>query len=279
MSLNGRERQILLRGDKARLVRRQEGRRQGDEPRRAGVEQTRLDPAVGKDHGERRGIGGHLPNMGGRHVGQRQRRDSPGLEIHELHHVRSDAEAIDGAGDHRFPHDGGDRRFGERIGTEQPRKVGCVDDAQRLGDQVAPRAGGDVAQLGLAPKFFEFLSLEHTNNNVHNVRLCLALAKSRAVPTHTLLTDFAAGHKVAAVLSYAHENAVEPFLEPSLGICAALLQRVVDERAVDAGRRGDAFASALDGIAPLLDVVHVLIECSSAGETEVASFAVPCPVR
>ena len=134
---------------------------------------------------------------------------------------------------------------------------------------------GDVAQLGLAPKFFEFLSLEHTNNNVHNVRLCLALAKSRAVPTHTLLTDFAAGHKVAAVLSYAHENAVEPFLEPSLGICAALLQRVVDERAVDAGRRGDAFASALDGIAPLLDVVHVLIECSSAGETEVASFAVP----
>ena len=46
---------------------------------------------------------------------------------------------------------------------------------------------GDVAQLGLAPKFFEFLSLEHTNNNVHNVRLCLALAKSRAVHTLSLI--------------------------------------------------------------------------------------------
>ena len=138
---------------------------------------------------------------------------------------------------------------------------------------------GDAARLGLAPKFFEFLSLEHTNNNVHNVRLCLALARSRAVRTLELLVDFAAGHKVAAVLAYAHENAVEPFLEPSLGICAALFSRVVDLRDENGSRNGsdphDALDAAMDGVAPLLDVTHVLIECASAGETEVASFAVP----
>ena len=133
---------------------------------------------------------------------------------------------------------------------------------------------GDAARLGLAPKFFEFLSLEHTNNNVHNVRLCLALARSRAVRTLELLVDFAAGHKVAAVLAYAHENAVEPFLEPSLGICAALFSRVVDLRETS-GSDPDALDAAIDAVAPLLDVVGVLIECGSAGETEVASFAVP----
>ena len=133
---------------------------------------------------------------------------------------------------------------------------------------------GDAARLGLAPKFFEFLSLEHTNNNVHNVRLCLALARSRAVHTLELLVDFAAGHKVAAVLAYAHENAVEPFLEPSLGICAALFSRVVDLREDRSSEPSDLDA-AMDGVAPLLDVIGVLIECSSAGETEVASFAVP----
>lgn len=51
-----------------------------------------------------------------------------------------------------------------------------------------------VVDLGLAPKFFEFLSLEHTNNNVHNVRLCLVLARSRAVPM-AALCGFGAGHK------------------------------------------------------------------------------------
>ena len=163
------------------------------------------------------------------------------------------------------------------LGDEDPIPLYAL---KLLGGALEADAGmcGDAARLGLAPKFFEFLSLEHTNNNVHNVRLCLALARSRAVRTLELLVDFAAGHKVAAVLAYAHENAVEPFLEPSLGICAALFSRVVDLRDENGSRNGsdpDALDAAMDGVAPLLDVVGVLIECGSAGETEVASFAVP----
>jgi serine/threonine-protein kinase ULK4 len=141
----------------------------------------------------------------------------------------------------------------------------------------------EVVELGLAPKFFEFLSLEHTNNNVHNVRLCLVLASSRAVPLPALCR-FGAGHKVAAVLSYAHENAVEPFMEPALGICRALLGRASEvqqqhQRAVDGGggggAEGEALALALDGVAPLLQLSPVLVECAAAGETEVAGSAIP----
>ena len=35
-----------------------------------------------------------------------------------------------------------------------------------------------VEQLGLAPSFFDFLSLEHPNNNVHNIRLCRQLVSA-----------------------------------------------------------------------------------------------------
>jgi len=89
-------------------------------------------------------------------------------------------------------------------------------------------------------------------------------------------------HKVAAVLSYAHENAVEPFMEPALGICRALLERAADEVAADgegagegAGGMGAAASAALDAVAPLLQLSPVLVECAAAGETEVAGAAIP----
>ena len=129
----------------------------------------------------------------------------------------------------------------------------------------------EVVDLGLAPRFFEFLSLEHTNNNVHNVRLCLVLAESRSVPMASLCA-YAAGEKVAAVLSYAHENAVEPFMEPALGICRALLTRAAEAQQLE---DADARTVALDGVAPLLQLSPVLVECAAAGETEVAGSAIP----
>ena len=131
-----------------------------------------------------------------------------------------------------------------------------------------------VVHLGLAPRFFEFLSLEHTNNNVHNVRLCLALSASRAVSTTSLLKDFACGRKVAAVLQYAHENAVEPFLEPALGISRAVLARAAEARDENLGRGStsggaERFAEALRGITPLLSCARVFLECAVLGSTEV----------
>ena len=111
---------------------------------------------------------------------------------------------------------------------------------------------------------------------MHNVRLCLALAASRAVSTESLLRCECA-KKVAAVLSYAHENAVEPFLEPALGIARAALARAAEARDRDlrGGGAGSGFAEALRGVTPLLRCARVLLECAVLGSTEVAGPNAP----
>jgi serine/threonine-protein kinase ULK4 len=66
--------------------------------------------------------------------------------------------------------------------------------------------------------------------------------------------------------------------EPALGICRALLARASEEHRLDAargGRGGEALTLALDGVAPLLQLSPVLVECAAAGETEVAGSAIP----
>lgn len=68
------------------------------------------------------------------------------------------------------------------------------------------------------------------------------------------------------------------FTEPALGICRALLERAAEEkRHVDGGGGGggEGLALALDGVAPLLQLSPVLVECAAAGETEVAGSAIP----
>ena len=105
----------------------------------------------------------------------------------------------------------------------------------------------DVAGAGLAPQLFSFLSLEHPHNNVHNVRACAVLAASPALRDGAL-GELSAAPKAAAVLLYAFDNSVEPFLEPALAIAAALLRR-----RREAGARSGGGAGALHA-EPLLDV-------------------------
>ena len=131
-----------------------------------------------------------------------------------------------------------------------------------------------VAALGLAPAFFEFLSLEHTNNNEHNVRLCLALASSDAVPVEKL-REYGAGGKVAAVLRYAHENAVEPFLEPALEMCRAVLRRAFRAKGEDGGRGGEALGAALECAAPLVELAPTLLERACVSESDGLSGGAP----
>jgi len=99
--------------------------------------------------------------------------------------------------------------------------------------EIEPTLCREVIALGLAPRFFEFLSLDHTNNNVHNVRLCLTLARSTSLSTRTLW-EYRAPEKVADVLLYTHENSVGPFVEPALGIAANLLRRARNTMSVGA---------------------------------------------
>ena len=45
----------------------------------------------------------------------------------------------------------------------------------------------DVEVLGLAPLFFDFLSLEHSNNNVHNIRLCRQLIAAGSMTVEQIM--------------------------------------------------------------------------------------------
>lgn len=128
------------------------------------------------------------------------------------------------------------------------------------------RLAETAVAAGLAPPLFSFLSLEHPNNNVHNVRACAALAACPAL-RDAALGELNASAKSAAVLAYAFENSVEPFLEPTLGICAALLTRRRDGR----GSGGAALrAEALLAASP------VLVELVSSVEPNLAETAAEC---
>ncbi|PRW59606.1 kinase [Chlorella sorokiniana] len=83
----------------------------------------------------------------------------------------------------------------------------------------------DVAAAGLAGRFFEWLSISHPHNNVHNMRLCRLVADARVLPPEALV-QLQAVDRVLAVLAYAHDNDVEPFLEPALHLCTSLMADV-----------------------------------------------------
>eukprot|EP00873_Tetraselmis_striata_P032905 jgi/Tetstr1/453169/TSEL_040186.t1 len=101
-----------------------------------------------------------------------------------------------------------------------------------------------IDRLGLIPKFFEFLSLDHTNNNLG------------VVP------------KVAAVVEYAHENRVEPFLEPVLELCQSLLE--VDGAAVKAGEAGAGVSG------PLVGCYDIFLELATHPDPPLAVAAAQC---
>ena len=53
--------------------------------------------------------------------------------------------------------------------------------------EVNPGYVRDIESMGLASQFFDFLSLEHANNNVHNIRLCRQVVAAGTMTAATLL--------------------------------------------------------------------------------------------
>ena len=80
-----------------------------------------------------------------------------------------------------------------------------------------PGLTADVADLGLLRGFVSFLSLDHPNNNVHNLRLCRMMVGTKAVPLNELLGE--GSWRRPSVLSYTCEN-LGAFMEPSLSFAS-----------------------------------------------------------
>ncbi|KXZ51880.1 hypothetical protein GPECTOR_11g315 [Gonium pectorale] len=137
----------------------------------------------------------------------------------------------------------------------------------------------DVESMGLVAQFFEFLSLEHSNNNVHNIRLCRQIIAAGSMPVAQMV-ELQVAEKVAAVLEYATNNAVEPFLEPVLELVNTILQR--DALEVSQHRSDGSLAAVfLEQAGVLLDnCAHPdLPVCSSAASATcslVALFPQQC---
>eukprot|EP00891_Asterochloris_glomerata_P004830 jgi/Astpho2/4830/e_gw1.00068.1.1_t len=130
-----------------------------------------------------------------------------------------------------------------------------------------PRWMPQFQRLGLIPEFFKFLSLEHPNNNVHNIRMCHHVISSSAL-TQQQLREVEAVAKVHNVLVYSYENVVEPFLQPVLELCGALLAR-------DAADLQRQVAGAGQCVA-LLPSLPIFLELAAHPEAPVALAAAQC---
>ncbi|KAK9834835.1 hypothetical protein WJX81_002504 [Elliptochloris bilobata] len=132
----------------------------------------------------------------------------------------------------------------------------------------APAAAVPVLQrLGLFERFFDFMSLDHANNNVHNMRLCRLALQHRALCPASV-ADRQAAAQMAAVLVYTAENMIESFLEPVLELLAALIE--FDRDALAAGAPGSGETRAL---APGLPVLVELVAHPEPGVACAAASA------
>jgi serine/threonine-protein kinase ULK4 len=96
-----------------------------------------------------------------------------------------------------------------------------------------PKLAAEVAEFGLVPNFISYLSLDHPNNNVHNLRLCKIMTSAEDVSLDELL-QHGIVEKAASVMCYTCENMVEAFIEPSLGLCHAIIDRAIREERKEA---------------------------------------------
>ena len=93
-----------------------------------------------------------------------------------------------------------------------------------LGSRVELAA--EAVRAGLLPKLAEFMSLQHPNNNVHNVWACSAIVGHDNLVRSGELLDLRIPEKVVAIINYSFQNSVDAFFEPSIHIMHTLLRRV-----------------------------------------------------
>ena len=144
--------------------------------------------------------------------------------------------------------------------------------------EVNPGYVRDIEGMGLASQFFDFLSLEHANNNVHNIRLCRQVVAAGSMPAVALL-DLQLSERVAAVVEYAAQNNVEPFLEPVLELSHTIMQKELAEMVAASADGASASSSSLTGgglTAVFLDQAVTFLELCTRMDNSVSRVAATC---
>ena len=174
-----------------------------------------------------------------------------------------------------------------------PRCDGLLDDKDPIPVYVLKMLAGvlgkdglfviEALRLGMLSRFVSFLDLEHSHNNVHNMRLVLILLSDPDACMDACITgapqestvgvsdSYGPGSmtlpdRIADVLRYAFHNGVQPFYEPALRIVLRCLDHVasltVERNGTWAENQSEEMISALLAASelPLISCVDIFVQ-------------------
>lgn len=149
----------------------------------------------------------------------------------------------------------------------------------------------DILNQKTITQCFEFLLGDLSNATVNNVKLCLAIASAPEMESK-LLSQLKVVRRIGNLLEFVCAKDMEDFLEPTLGLCRAFLQRSINSRkgfiyAKEPDLLSDGAAEtrgAVDQQQCIRDImdfgsnVGVLLELCGSHEANVAAIASECVV-
>ncbi|XP_022144479.1 serine/threonine-protein kinase RUNKEL-like [Momordica charantia] len=149
----------------------------------------------------------------------------------------------------------------------------------------------DILHLKTISQCFEFLLGNLSNANVSSVKLCLALASAPEMESR-ILSQLKVVRRIGILLEFVYAKDMEDFLEPTLGLCRALLLRSVSCRKGfiyskepvllgDGTPEPNVLVNQQECIRDISDFgnnVDVLLELSGSSEANIADIASECVV-
>ncbi|KAG7018649.1 Serine/threonine-protein kinase RUNKEL [Cucurbita argyrosperma subsp. argyrosperma] len=149
----------------------------------------------------------------------------------------------------------------------------------------------DILHLKTISQCFEFLLGDLSNANVSSVKLCLALASAPEMESR-ILSQLKVVRRIGILLEFVYAKDMEDFLEPTLGLCRALLLRSVSCRKGfiyskeplllgDGTTEQNVIVNQQECIRDISDFGNnfgVLLELSGSSEANIADIASECVV-
>ncbi|XP_075506711.1 LOW QUALITY PROTEIN: serine/threonine-protein kinase RUNKEL-like [Primulina tabacum] len=144
----------------------------------------------------------------------------------------------------------------------------------------------DILHMKAVSQCFDFLLGDFSTIHVSNVMLCLALASAPELEIK-ILSQLKVVRKIGNFLEFVHAKEMEDFIEPTLGLCRALLLRSLSSKVFVYSRdptllSGNSSECAIDQQQCVKDImdfsgnVGVLLELSKSSEANISDLASEC---